>query len=99
MRSNNGWQVNSCTNTGQYLIHGLIKIIFVIWNIFKADKYRSYYRMTRSRYFDVARDQPKTNVFVPNELRKLPSDYKTRRFICRSCLEEFFPAKTGKQTD
>lgn len=67
--------------------------------VIKSDKYKSYYRMMRSRYFDVAHDHPKTNVFVPNELRKLPSDYKTRRFICRSCLEEFFPAKIGKQTD
>jgi hypothetical protein len=62
----------------------------------KSEKYKSFYRLSRPRYFDVAKDFPKTDMFVRSELRELPAKYKTRRYICRSCLEEFFPNRIGK---
>lgn len=67
--------------------------------VVKSDKYKSFYIVKRSKYFNAAHDYPKTDVFVQKELKKLPSDYKIRRFVCRSCLEEFFPEKIGKQTE
>ncbi len=65
----------------------------------KPEKYKSFHRLRRPRYFDIAKDYPNTDMFVQSELRKLPEKYKTRRYICRSCLVEFFPDKIGKDTD
>lgn len=64
--------------------------------IVKSEKYKSFHRMTRAKYFTAAREHPSVDVFVSKELKKLPSDYMIYRFICRSCIEEFFPQKIKK---
>lgn len=64
-----------------------------------SEKYKSFYRVDRSQYFNAAHDYRETDVFVKKELQNLPSEYKIRRYICRSCLEEFFPEKIKKQTE
>jgi len=61
--------------------------------------YKSFYRIVRPRYFKAAKDHPKVNLFESKELKKLGSAYKIHRFICRHCLEEFFPEKLRKKRD
>jgi hypothetical protein len=65
----------------------------------KDEKFRSFYKVSRPRYFQVAKDYPKTDMFVKTELSALPASYKTRVYICRLCLEEFFPEKIKSKTE
>lgn len=65
----------------------------------KNEKYKSFYKTIRPKYFEVARDRPNTDIFIPVEIKKLARRYKTYRYICRSCLEEFFPHKVSSQKE
>jgi len=47
---------------------------------YKSEKYKSFYSVTRPRYFDIARDHPDVDMFLQSELRKLPE--------CRLNLEK-----------
>jgi len=61
--------------------------------VIKAKNYKSYYRLVRPKYFNAARDYPEIDVLAPEGLKELKTSYQTRIFICRTCMEEFFPNK------
>jgi len=61
--------------------------------------YRSFYAIRRTKYFNAAHDYPKLDVFEKGERKELPGNYKIRRYLCRSCMEEFFPQKIGKEAN
>jgi hypothetical protein len=56
----------------------------------KEEKYKTFYRIRRPKYFKIAHEHPKANALNPSELRKLPRKYKTYGYLCRLCKEEFF---------
>ena len=65
--------------------------------VVKADKFKSYQRLTRPKYFKAVHDYPKVDVLDIHELKKLGEDYKTHRFICKPCIEELFSDKLKRE--
>lgn len=61
--------------------------------IIRNEGYQSFHRLIRPKYFKAAHDNPDVDVLDPNELKGLKTAYKTYRYICRTCMEEFFPNK------
>lgn len=61
--------------------------------VVKDEKYKSFHRLARPRYFKAAHDQPKVDTLDAEKLKKLKASYKSFRYICRTCMEEFFPHK------
>lgn len=61
--------------------------------VIKKERYKSFHRLIRPRYFKAAHDHPRIDVLEVKELRKLGEEYKTYRFICRLCMEGYFPKK------
>ena len=57
----------------------------------KTENYKSFYQFTRPKYFNIAHDDPDINVFDRKKLKKLKAAFKNYGYICRICLEEFFP--------
>ena len=53
------------------------------------EKYKSYFRIIRAKYFDVMKETDSDPLDL-KELRKLPSEYKIRRYVCFPCFDEFF---------
>ena len=61
--------------------------------IIEDDDYKSFYRLIRPKYFKSAQDYPGVDVLDAKEIKKLKTGYRTYIFICRTCMEEFFPTK------
>jgi hypothetical protein len=56
-----------------------------------AEKYQSYFDMTRAKYFKTSKET-KQDPLVLKKLKgkSMSSEYKVTRYICRPCLEELF---------
>ena len=54
-----------------------------------AEKYHSYYEVSRAAYFKVTKKTGK-NPLKSSDIESLSSEYKIRRYICYPCLDEFF---------
>jgi hypothetical protein len=63
--------------------------------VIKDEDYKSFYRLVRPKYFKAAHDYPKVDVLAPEGLKELKANYRTYIYICRTCMEEFFPNKLG----
>lgn len=63
--------------------------------VVKEEDYNSFHRLVRPKYFKIAHDHPEVDALDIKELKKMKASYRTYVFICRTCMEEFFPNKLG----
>jgi len=61
--------------------------------VIKDKNYKSFHRLVRPKYFNAAHDYPEVNVLADEGLKMLKTGYRTYIYICRTCMEEFFPNK------
>jgi len=59
----------------------------------RKEKYKSFYRFIRPKYFNAAHDDLDVDVFDPKELKDLKAAYINYGYICKICLDEFFSNK------